>query len=69
MSDRYSRPQGYGRPRVGSCPIYASIHGDTWDRLEQFRTTHGLTVSGAVHHLLRLQLGLPPLRSLNPENP
>lgn len=63
MSERY------GRPRVGGCfPIYASIHGDTRDQLEHFRTIHGLTVSGAVHHLLRLQLGLQPLRPLHTDS-
>lgn len=51
----------YGRPLVnGNFPVYAAVHQDTRDRLEQFRSAHGLTVSGAVHHLLRLQLGLPP---------
>lgn len=56
----------YGRPLVnGNFQVYAAIHPDTRDRLEQFRTSHGLTVSGAVHHLLRLQLGLPPLRPLH----
>lgn len=63
MSERYSRPR-----LGGTFPVYASIHSDTRDRLEHFRTLHGLTVSGAVHHLLRLQLGLQPLRPLDTDS-
>lgn len=58
----------YGRERTGgSFPIYSSVHRDTKEALDAFRQRHGLTNSGAIHHLLRLQLGLPPLRNLSPE--
>jgi hypothetical protein len=41
------------------------VHRDVNDALEAFRRQHGLTRSGAAHHLLRQALGLEPLENLN----
>lgn len=53
--------QPYARQRLGkSYSVYAAVNQDTHERLQAFVQSSGLTVSGAVHHLLRLQLGLEP---------
>jgi hypothetical protein len=55
----------YQRARVGSTTVAASIHEDCAAELRAFCAKHELTNSGAIHHLLRVALGLPPLSDLN----
>lgn len=58
----------YGRPkRSGNGGFYlqACVRPDVWAVIEQLRTEHGLTISGAAHHLMRLGAGLDPLPPMN----
>ncbi len=63
MARRYTKPSD-GR----SFSVYAGIHYDCHLALEAFKTDHKLTTSGAVHHLLRQALQLPPLCPLTSES-
>ena len=59
-----SESRSYGRqPRSGDGSRYlqACVRPDVWEAIQQLRTRHKLTVSGAAHHLMRLGAGLPPL--------
>ena len=66
MSDPTATPaRAYGLRKAGKRTVVASVHRDVNDALEAFRRQHGLTRSGAAHHLLRQALGLEPLENLN----
>jgi hypothetical protein len=41
------------------------VRSDVWQVLQQLRQQHGLSISGAAHHLMRLGAGLDPLPPLN----
>jgi hypothetical protein len=55
----------YQRHRTGTTTVYASVHADCYMALCAFSDEHQLTNSGAIHHLLRVALELPPLSDLN----
>lgn len=60
--------RSYGQPKRsgnGGYYIQTCIRPDVREVIEQLRTEHGLTVSGAAHHLMRLGAGLDPLPPLN----
>ena len=44
---------------------YDVILCDVWGVLQQLRQQHGLSISGAAHHLMRLGAGLDPLPPLD----
>lgn len=63
-----SGARSYGIPkRSGNGGFYlqACVRPDVWAVIEQLRTEHDLTISGAAHHLMRLGAGLDPLPPLN----
>ena len=58
----------YGRPqRLGPGTVVAmvSMRPDTADAVLAVMQRHGLSRSGAIHHLVRLGAGLPPLPPFN----
>lgn len=58
----------YGRPqRLGPGTVVAmvSMRPDTADAVLEVMQRHGLSRSGAIHHLVRLGAGLPPLPPFN----
>ena len=66
-----TEPRGYGRrlrSGDGNHYLQTCVRPDVWDAIQQLRTRHGLTVSGAAHHLMRLGAGLDPLPPLNSSN-
>jgi hypothetical protein len=58
-------PRPYQRPHVGTTTVAASVHADCYMALRAYCDEHQLTNSGAIHHLLRVALELPPLSDLN----
>lgn len=60
--------RSYGQPKRssnGGFYLQACVRSDVWDAIQQLRTTHSITVSGAAHHLMRLGAGLKPLPPLD----
>jgi hypothetical protein len=47
--------------RDGQHIISTCIRPDVWAVVQQLQADHGLTISGAAHHLMRLGAGLQPL--------
>ena len=45
--------------------LHSKVRSDVWGVLQQLRQQHGLSISGAAHHLMRLGAGLDPLPPLN----
>jgi len=45
--------------------LQSKVRSDVWQVLQQLRQQHGLSISGAAHHLMRLGAGLDPLPPLN----
>ena len=45
--------------------LQSKVRSDVWQVLERLRHQHGLSISGAAHHLMRLGAGLDPLPPLN----
>jgi hypothetical protein len=59
-----SRPRRYGeQPRslAGRHVIQTQVRTDVYLQVRELMETCNLSASGAVHHLLRERLGLPPL--------
>jgi hypothetical protein len=52
----YERPKRDGQHIISTC-----IRPDVWAVVQQLQADHGLTISGAAHHLMRLGAGLQPL--------
>ena len=49
------------RSRAGRHFIQTQVRTDVYLRVREVMERHNLSASGAVHHLLRERLGLPPL--------
>jgi hypothetical protein len=41
--------------------LQSCVRPDVWAVIQQLVTEHGLSISGAAHHLMRLGAGLSPL--------
>ena len=57
------KPRPYGR-RITHRPshhLMVCLRADALDAVRQVMREHNLSKSGAVHHLVRLGAGLPPL--------
>jgi hypothetical protein len=75
MSDRKNqkgKPRGksYGHPMYQAQGeqrhyLQACVKPDVWAVIQQLKADHGITISGAAHHLMRLGAGLPPLFPFN----
>lgn len=59
MSDSTPRPyrRYYGPRRI----VAVSLHLDSWTAVQALMRAHGLSASGAVHHLVRIACGLEAL--------
>jgi len=63
-SHRPRPPRRYGeQPRslAGRHFIQTQVRTDVFLRIREVMERHNISASGAVHHLLRERLGLPPL--------
>jgi hypothetical protein len=60
------RPRAYGRYKgtAQNRSVMTSLKPDAWQAVEELMTREHLSASGAVHHLVRLAAGLPPLNPL-----
>lgn len=47
--------------------LQSCVRGDVWSVVQDLVEKHGLSISGAAHHLMRLGAGLPPLHPFNQE--
>ncbi len=59
-----SHPRRYGeqpRSTAGRHSIQTQVRTDVYVRIREVMSRHNLSASGAVHHVLRLHFGLPPL--------
>ena len=59
-----SRPRRYGeqpRSQAGRHVIQTQVRTDVYLQVRELMQARNLSASGAVHHLLRERLGLPPL--------
>jgi len=72
MAEPRPRRIAYGhrqheQPRApdGGHYLQSKVRSDVWQALQQLRQQHGLSISGAAHHLMRLGAGLEPLPPLN----
>lgn len=45
--------------------LTAAVHLDVWVVIQRLRQEHGLSISGAAHHLMRIGAGLKPLYPFN----
>lgn len=45
--------------------LQSCVRKDVWVVIQQLVKEHGLSISGAAHHLMRLGAGLPPLFPFN----
>jgi hypothetical protein len=62
----YGHRQHEASPRPdGGHYLQSKVRSDVWQVLQQLRQQHGLSISGAAHHLMRLGAGLAPLPPLN----
>ena len=60
------KPYGRRRARAEQClTVMVSLAPDAAAAVRQLITRHGISRSGAVHHLVRLGAGLPPLPPLD----
>ena len=55
------KPRQYRRRPKAPHHLMVCIQDDTYDAVCQVMREHNLSKSGAVHHLVRLGAGLPPL--------
>ncbi len=72
QSSSSPRPIAYGhrlhqRPAAADTGHYlhSKVRSDVWGVLQQLGQQHGLSISGAAHHLMRLGAGLDPLPPLD----
>ena len=58
-----AKPQPYGRPKrqKPSTHVMTVLHPDALAAVTAVMTKHQLSRSGAIHHLVRIGAGLPPL--------
>ena len=56
-----TKPKAYGRRRADSVHVNTVLRADAMQAVIAVMQTHNLTRSGAIHHLVRLGAGLPPL--------
>jgi len=63
MSDR-PRPYGRTAGTAQNRSVMTSLKPDAWEAVAACMATHSLSASGAVHHLVRIAAGLPPLHPL-----
>ena len=66
--DPRNRSAPYGRPQRRTGPFVAvmvHLQPDAAAAVQALVERHGLSRSGAAHHLVRLGAGLPPLHPLN----
>jgi hypothetical protein len=62
----YGHRQHEASPRPdGGHYLQSKVRSDVWLVLQQLRQQHGLSISGAAHHLMRLGAGLAPLPPLH----
>lgn len=62
MTVEQPRRRSYGRAKGGGQHIIQScVRPDVWAVIQRLQADHGLTISGASHHLMRLGAGLKPL--------
>lgn len=63
ISARSSVVHPYGRPakKRPSTHLMVCLHQDALEAVMAAMAAHGLTRSGAIHHLVRLGAGLKPL--------
>jgi len=54
-----------GRGKPSGHYLHSKVRSDVWGVLQQLRQQHGLSISGAAHHLMRLGAGLDPLPPLD----
>lgn len=69
MSDLPRSPEkvrryGY-QPPGKALTATTRLHTDAADGVVRFARENGLSISGALHHLVRVALGLPPLPPLS----
>jgi len=73
MADDKPLRRSYGHPmyqrtkRDGQHIISTCVRPDVWAVVQQLQADHGLTISGAAHHLMRLGAGLQPLYPFSEE--
>ena len=48
--------------------LQACVRSDVWAVVQGLVKEHGLSISGAAHHLMRLGAGLPPLYPFDQES-
>lgn len=41
--------------------LQSCVRSDVWSVIQQLTQEHGLSISGAAHHLMRIGAGLQPL--------
>jgi 3-methyladenine DNA glycosylase/8-oxoguanine DNA glycosylase len=60
------RPRAYGRYKATAQnrSVMTCLKPDAWEAVAEVMATQQLSASGAVHHLVRLAAGLPPLNPL-----
>lgn len=60
------RPRAYGRHKATAQnrSVMTCLKLDAWQVVEELMTREQLSASGAVHHLVRIAAGLPPLHPL-----
>ena len=56
-----ARPYGRAPRRPDNWKVQTVLPGDAGAAVRQVMAAHNLSASGAVHHLVRLGAGLPPL--------
>ena len=63
MADQTPKPRGYGRAprRPPGRYVMTTLRPDAYQAVVDAMAAHNLSASGAVHHLVRLGAGLPPL--------
>lgn len=54
--------------RQGHHYLQSCVHEDVWQAVLDLKATHGISISGAAHHLMRLGAGLQPLPPLSSTN-
>lgn len=63
MSEPDPKPRPYGKPVPGQPSRHCMVvlRSDSWHAVERAMAELNLSQSGAIHHLVRLGAGLPPL--------
>jgi len=56
-----SKPRPYRRYYGPRRIVAVSLHLDSWTAVQALMRAHGLSASGAVHHLVRIACGLEAL--------